>query len=243
LLTAEQKKSFIHDASTARSKDFSEIAHWLKRRRITKLFHFTHIDNLESILRDGFQTREYLDSNLKIYTPSDHDRLDGFTESLSFSIGKPNSLLLPEKNLKSDFKLVLLEVAANNLLTQNFGAFPSNAANGYFQEILSKDKTRFVGVTGLKGMYLNEDLRKKAVLPIEEPTDPQSEILFFDSIESSKIIGVHISEWFPETEREKFTKIISNYPDLKRDYICKCGHFIRWNGIFRRYSISWENNG
>jgi hypothetical protein len=243
LLTAEQKKSFIEDAAEARAQDFSEIAEWLRRRKITKLFHFTHINNLDSILRDGFQTRQYLDSKLQNYTPSDHDRLDGFPESLSFSIGKPNSLLLPEKNSKSDYKIVLLEVAANNLLTQNFGALPSNAANGYFQEILSKDKTRFVGVKGLKGMYLNEDLRKKASLPIEEPTDPQAEILFFEPIESSKIIGVHISERFPESEREKFTKIISDYPNLKRDYVCKCGHFARWNGMFRRYSISWENSG
>ena len=244
LLTAEQKRSFIEDATAARAKDFSEIAQWLKRRKITKLFHFTHIDNLDSILRNGFQTRQYLDSNLQSYTPSDHDRLDGFLESLSFSIGRPNSLLLPYKNFQYEHKLVLLEVAANNLLTQSFGALPSNAARGYFQEILSTDKSRFVGVRGLQGMYLNEDLRKKASLPIEEPTDPQAEILFFEPIESSKIIGVHISERFPESEREKFTEIISDFPELKRDYVCKCGYFIKWNGPpHREYSISWENNG
>jgi hypothetical protein len=243
LLTDEQKQSFIQDAADTRARDFSEISQWLQRRKITKLFHFTHIDNLESILRDGFQTRQYLDFHQQRYTPSDHDRLDGFPESLSFSIGKPNSLLLPEKNFKYDYKLILLEVAANNLLTQSFGALPSNAAKGYFQEILSTNKSRFVGIKGLQGMYLNEELRKRACLPIEEPTDPQAEILFFEPIESTKVIGVHLSERFPESERKKFTKIVSDFPHLKYDYACKCGYFVRWSGPYREYSIDWENNG
>ncbi len=243
MLTDEQKQSFIQEAADTRERDFSQISQWLQRRKITKLFHFTHVDNLESILCDGFQTRQYLDSNLQRYTPSDNDRLDGFPESLSFSIGKPNSLLLPEKNFNYDYKLILLEVAANNLLTQNFGALPSNAAKGYFQEILGTNKSRFVGINGLRGMYLNEELRKRASLPIEEPTDPQAEILFFEPIESSKIIGVHLSERFPESEREKFTKVISDFPRLKCDYACKCGYFVRWNGPYREYNIDWEDNG
>ena len=243
LLTAEQKKSFIDYATNARARDFSAITQLLQRRKITKLFHFTHVDNLESILRLGFQTRQYLDSNRQRYTPSDHDRLDGFLESLSFSIGKPNSLLLPEKNFKYDYKLVLLEVAANNLLTQSFGALPTNAAKGYFQEILNDNKSRFVGIKGLQGMYLNEELRKRACLPIEEPTDPQAEILFFEPIESTKVIGVHLSERFPESEREKFTKIISEFPHLKCHYACKCGYFTKWSGPYREYNIEWENNG
>jgi hypothetical protein len=242
-LTSDQKKAFIKDASEARVKDFTEIAQWLKRRKITKLFHFTHIDNFESILRDGFQTREQLDFNLQSYTPSDNDRLDGFLESVSFSIGKPNTLLLSDKNFKNNHKMVLFEVAANNLLTQNFGALPSNAAKGFFQEILGTDKSRFIGIRGLKGMYLNEELRKKAFLPIEEPTDPQAEILFFEPIESQKILGVHLSERFPEAERNRFTRIVSDFPNLKRDYICKCGYFTKWSGPYRQYSIGWENYG
>ena len=243
LLTAEQKESFIEDATESQARDFSEISQWLIRRKITKLFHFTHIDNLDAILQTGFQTRQFLDLNSQSYTPSDHDRLDGFLESLSFSIGRPNSLLLPEKNFKYEHKLVLLEVAANNLLTQSFGALPTNAANGYFQEILSTDKSRFVGIRGVQGMYLNEALRKKASLTIEEPTDPQAEILFFEPIENSKILGVHLSERFPESAREKFTQVIADFPNLKRDYACKCGFFTRWNGLFRQYNIDWEKNG
>jgi hypothetical protein len=139
--------------------------------------------------------------------------------------------------------MVLLEVAANNLLTQSFGALPSNAAKAYFQEILRTDKSRFVGIKGLQGMYLNEELRKSARLPIEEPTDPQAEILFFEPIESSKILGVHLSERFPESEREKFTQVIADFPNLKRDYSCKCGFFTKWSGQYRQYNIDWEKNG
>ena len=244
MLTDEQKKRFIRDASDAQAKDFTAIANWLQRRRITKLFHFTHVDNLDSIFENGFQTRQFLNETATTYFASDNDRLDGFLESISFSIGKPNSLLLSDKNFKLDHKMVLLEVSANNLLTQSFAALPSNAAKGYFQDVLSKDHSRFLGIRGLAGMYLNEELRRKASLPLEEPTDIQAEILFFEPIDNSKILGMHVPERFPESDRDKVTKIMSKYPNLRCDYVCKCGYFVKLSGgPFRQYNIGWEING
>jgi hypothetical protein len=242
-LDGTSKSAFINIARTAQTRDFRRIADFLMRRKIKKLFHFTHISNLESIINDGIQTRHFLDYSEKDYQVTDKDRLDNFTESISFSIGEPNRLLLQVKSHDFDSKLVLLEVSANSLLTQNFAAFPSNAASGFFQNEILKNPERYVGIRGLEGIYLNRELRSKARLPIDVPTDTQSEILFFEQITPDKIQKVHIPSSFPPAFRATVDKLKSNIQGPQYDLVCECGLFSRQETMFRRYDIGWENNG
>lgn len=237
------KKEFINTARAAQVRDFGLIAAFLKRKGIKKLFHFTHINNLESILLNGIRTRQYLDISEMTYQVTDPDRLDNFTESISFSIGEPNRLLLPRKNFDFENHLVLLEVSANTLLTQNFAAFPSNAALGHFQDKILEDPDRYIGARGLEGLYLNKDLRNKEWLPIDVPTDTQSEILFFQPIDAEKIQRIHIPANFPLVMRPTVDKLRS-YPDGPHfELVCECGLFNRQETGFRRYNIGWESNG
>ena len=242
-LDGASKSAFIAIARTAQVRDFGRIADFLVRKGIKKLFHFTHISNLESIVNDGIQTRQYLDYGERDYQVTDKDRLDNFTESISFSIGEPNRLLLPKKVHDFDGQLVLLEVSANSLLTQNFAAFPSNAASGYFQNEILSNPERYVGIRGLEGIYLNRELRNKARLPIDVPTDTQSEILFFEQIAPDKIQKVHIPSNFPTTFRATVDKLKSNNYGPQYELVCECGLFSRQETVFRRYDIGWENNG
>jgi hypothetical protein len=243
ILDEASKKAFLAIARTAQVRDFGRIADFLKRKGIKKLFHFTHISNLESIMIDGLQTRHYLNKSQKNYQATDKDRLDNFTESISFSIGEPNRLLLPRKIHDFSSQLVLLEVSANSLLTQNFAAFPSNAAGGYFQKEILGNPERYVGIRGLEGIYLNRELRNKARLPIDVPTDTQSEILFFDQIAPDKIQKVHIPSTFPLNARATVDKLRSEEDSPQFELVCECGLFNRQEPVFRRYDIGWESNG
>jgi hypothetical protein len=237
------KVKFIDSASEARKRDFSKIVSFLNRKNITKLFHFTHITNLESILSNGFQTRKFLDSNLNQFQATDPHRLDGFPESISFSIGEPNRLLFARKNYDFENQLVLLEVSANSLLTQNFAAFPSNAASGFFKEKIVNDPERYMGIKSLEGLYLNIDLREKARLSSDVPTDTQSELLFFDEISPNAIQRVHIPSHFPLVMLPTVHKLrLASEPSLF-ELRCECRLFDRQEGPFRRYSIGWEENG
>jgi hypothetical protein len=238
-----QKQEFVAKARKAQQSEFSKIAKFISRKGIKRLFHYTHISNLESILAGGLRTRHLLDSTKSIYKATDPDRFDGFSESISFSMGEPNRLLLPEKNYEFGHKLILLEVSANTLLTQNFASFPTNAASGYFQNEILNDPGRFIGTRGLEGMFLNKKLRDEARIPIDVPTDPQSEILFFDSIPSSLILRIHISQNFPADSVSilKLLNLQTNAPNFENP--CQCGLFKRWDGVFRRYNIEWEDNG
>ena len=237
------KIKFINSTSVAQKKDFSKIVSFLKRRNITKLFHFTHIKNLESILSNGFQTRKFLDSNLYQFQATDPHRLDGFPESISFSIGEPNRLLFALKSFDFENQLVLLEVSANSLLTQNFAAFPSNAASGFFKEKIVNDPERYMGIKSLEGLYLNNALREKARLSSDVPTDTQSEILFFDEISPSAIQREHLPSHFPLVMLPTVQKLRSASEPTLFELRCECGLFDRQEGPFRRYNIGWEENG
>jgi hypothetical protein len=237
------KLKFIELARRTQVSDFSQIANFLKKNNVTSLFHFTHISNLELILAKGLRTRSYLNSKALVFQATDPDRFDGFTESISFSIGEPNRFLLPEKNYKFGQQLVLLEVSANTLLTQSFAAFPTNAASGMFKGKILNNPEQYLGIRGLKGMYQNEKLRDEARLSKDLPTDTQSEILFFDSIPSSLIQRIHTSPNFPAESRSVFDSINleKRFPILEDP--CQCGLFKRQAGVFRRYDVGWEDNG
>lgn len=237
------KAKFVRIAQSAQERDFSKIVDFLKRKNIKKLFHFTHISNLESILISGIRTRQFLELSNSAFQATDPNRLDRFTESISFSIGEPNRQLLPHKNSTFEHKLVLLEVSANSLLTQNFAAFPSNAASGHFQSEIMNNPDRYVGIRALEGLYLNRDLRNKANLPIDVPTDSQTEILFFEPISPEKIQKIHISSHFPLVMRPTVEKLRLSSTTPVFEVICKCGLFNIWEGPFRRYNIGWEDNG
>ena len=237
------KLDFIKSASVAQKKDFSKIVSFIKKRNITKLFHFTHISNLESILIEGFQTRMFLESNLYQFQTTDPHRLDGFPESISFSIGEPNRLLFARKNFDFENQLVLLEVSASSLLIQNFAAFPSNAASGFFKEKIVNDPERYMGIKSLEGLYLNNALREKARLSSEVPTDTQSELLFFEEISPTAIQRVHIPSHFPLLMLPTVQKLRSYSEPTLFELTCECGLFDRQEGPFRRYNIGWEENG
>jgi len=242
-LDGDLKLKFIELARRTQVSDFSKIANFLKQNNVTSLYHFTHVSNLELILAKGLRTRSYLNSKALVFQATDPDRLDGFTESISFSMGEPNRFLLPEKNFKFGQQLVLLEVSANTILTQSFAAFPTNAASGMFKNEILSNPERYLGIRGLKGMYQNEKLRDEARLSKDLPTDTQSEILFFDSIPSSLIQKIHTSPNFPAESRSVFDsiKLGKRFPILEDP--CQCGLFKRQAGVFRRYDIGWENNG
>jgi len=94
--------------------DYRKIKKKLHSRKIRHLVHFTRIENLESILKNGFLSREKLDRcNIK-YINNDDDRWDGCKFSTCFSIEFPNYYLLnkfrTERYPGSKWVVILLNI-------------------------------------------------------------------------------------------------------------------------------------
>jgi hypothetical protein len=173
-------------------KEKGRIAEFLEKRRIPKLFHFTPIENLVSILENGLSPRQHLISKNIKFKSTDELRLDGLTNGTCFSLSNPNMGLLRQKRNISENKIAVLECTANTLLLYPFIAFPGNAASGTFAQDKSLNIHRYIGIEGLRNLFLNNDIRTKNRLSIHEPTDNQSEIIFLETIAVDRILTIHI---------------------------------------------------
>jgi hypothetical protein len=237
------RKAFIIQAKNQQQADFSPIERLIRRRGITKLFHFTHVSNLNSILEEGIKPRSELFHSSINYEQCDPDRYDGFLEGFSVSLTKPNAFLFTQKSKEKAFKLVVLEIAANSLLTQAFVAFPTNAASSSLTDGVKKRPQRYLGFQGLSGLFLEDSFRIKLRLPDNEPTDLQSEILFFETIDPVKIRKIHIPNNFPIESRQIVEGLKVKFPEVEFDHVCSCGILEPWTGEFRKYSTGWELDG
>ena len=61
-----------------------------KLKKIDAIYHFTHKDNLLSILTRGLLTKKTLDEQHLEYKYNDENRWDGVTDSVSLSFSHPN---------------------------------------------------------------------------------------------------------------------------------------------------------
>lgn len=237
------RKAFIAQAKKQQQADFAPIERFIRRRSIKRLFHFTHVANLASILEEGIKPRLELFNASKEYEKSDPDRHDGFLEGFSVSLTRPNTFLFSKKSIQQAFKLVVLELAANSLLTQSFVAFPTNAADSTSTYGVKKKPDRYLGLQGISGLFLENSFRTKLRLPDNEPTDLQSEILFFETIEPDKIRRIHIPSNFSVESRKEIEDLKRKFPKMDVEHVCECGILEPWTGEFRRYSPQWEING
>lgn len=235
--------AFIAQAKKQQQTDFASIESFIRKRSIKKLYHFTHVANLPSILEEGIKSRLELSNSYKEFENCDPDRHEGFLEGFSVSLSKPNIFLFNQKNVEKQFNLVVLEIAANSLLTQSFVAFPTNAAHSTSTNGVKRMPERYLGFQGISGLFLEKTLRARLRLSENEPTDLQSEILFFETIESDKIRRIHIPINFPVESRAAIENLSGRFPGLDVEYVCQCGILDSWTGEFRKYSPQWETNG
>jgi hypothetical protein len=62
----------------------------VKQRQINHVFHFTRLQNLDNILKEGLLSKTELDGRDAVYEFNDPYRLDFETNAICSSIGHPN---------------------------------------------------------------------------------------------------------------------------------------------------------
>ena len=234
--------SIVDIAKYAWKKEWAEIKTIIENRRIPTLFHFTPIENLESILTNGLIPRDELVQQGIPFKQTDDLRLDGITAGTCFSITKPNMGLLRQKRIHGEGNIAVLECAANTLLLYPFVAFPGNAAGGNFAKDKSENTHRYVGINGLKNLFLNKELRKNRKLAAEAPTDNQSEIIFLEKIDMNRILRIHIPIEVDPQLIIKYKQFVDESDSLNFHFPCDCDFFATEPGAFvgaGRFSLDW----
>ena len=83
----------------------------LKIKKIKGLYHFTHVDNLKSILTHGLLTRQHLEIFEMKYRRNDENRWDNLKNSISISISHPNhKMFIKYRGKKSKNEWVVIKI-------------------------------------------------------------------------------------------------------------------------------------
>ena len=150
--------------------------------------------------------------------------------------------LLRHKHNYGEGVIAVLECAANTLLLYPFVAFPGNAAGGNFVKDKSENTHRYIGINGLKNLFLNKELRKNRKLAAEAPTDNQSEIIFLERIDMNRIMRIHIPREISSELVNKYRNILDESDSLNFHFPCDCDFFATGYVPFvgaGRFSFDW----
>lgn len=159
-----------------------------KRRGIEHCIHFTNARNIPNILSYGLLPVDKLEDNWIEYSNNDDLRLDNLSNSISLSITSPNYKMFYK--LRCEYpqrRWVVLVLDAEMVLGLDCAFCKTNAANTTVSSVPIEERKTLQSFEGMFGEFPDQVSRLELGLCENEVTDPQAEILVFDSIPPSAI--------------------------------------------------------
>lgn len=139
----------------------------------------------------GICSRNTMDEENIDYYYNDEYRYDGQFNSISLSVASPNYKMFYKLRMENNNRhWVVLELDANEILKMDCAFCYTNAANSCVSSIpIDKRMT----LDAFEDMFYetSDEYRRRVQLSEFEPTDPQAEILVFETIPSKCIEYVH----------------------------------------------------
>ncbi len=175
----------------------------VRDRKIEHLVHFTHLENLGSILKKGIYPRNNIQWAAKF---NDTMRLDRHKDAVSLSISLPNYKMFYNIREQCGGSCVVLKINPSIMWQGSCHFCKYNAADGRITKLEEKAKC---GEAALSDMFSDTDKhslnfkykhshilnsRKQQKLHDSDTTDPQAEILFFGVVPVDKITAVVFDE-------------------------------------------------
>lgn len=228
----------------------SEMPLFLEARKITALYHFTALKNVGSIFNHGILGLDDLRARGINYKASDEYRSDPIANGICISLTKPNDYMLSSK-LSQGYEMVLLELKPAREILKEFCfiASPGNFGRWDHKNRILSWPEKYCGGRGLVNLFLNERLRNKYELASSQPTDPQSELIFLESIPPQFITRVILPAKRDYADKEVVRKLVRELPKGTLIESQNSSEFpeIKWsdskrNEEFeeRKWRIEWE---
>lgn len=181
----------------------------VKSRNIKYVWHFTKMENLNSILTNGLIPRALLEAHGAAVAYNDQYRFDNQKNANCLSIGHPNYKMFYSLRCQDpNQRWVVLAFKPEILWEKDCAFCHENAASNnvagipvQYRKGVHAFQRMFAPVAGIPD-------REVLKLPDDCPTNPQAEILVFGIIEPQYIIGAITSD----KQSEQVLK--TTYPDF-----------------------------
>ena len=200
------------------------IKEFIQERGIVSLYHFTFIDNLDSILKYGLLSRDKLDENGIMYEYNDQQRLEERADAICVSISFPNYKMFYKCRIeRTDKKWCVIELNPRVLYEKKCLFCVTNAAS---KSETNKSDVEKQGIHALQRMFEPEPFDSEIKIDKKYPYNPQAEVLVVDDIEVEYIQGIYF-------DNINVKPYINRYPNFK--------NIIRYNHDLFKYRSDYNN--
>lgn len=229
----EQKIKLFYDAKN-RDVIIEQIKRIVGFRNIKFLLHFTSIDNLKSILKNGILSREEMKKKMIKATVNDELRLDFRPNGISCSISLPNApLLFKFRKTYPDRQYVILKLKPDLLWEKQCLFCKENAASNNIHLDLGAQKPEALEQMfgDYDKMHTRADLEKlyaDGFIKQNMPTHNQAEVLVMGKIEPEYITGMYFfKDDVSIPFRDKLSEIFKEEPEDDFSFECVPDDFMR----------------
>lgn len=195
------------------------------KRNIDRLFHFTPVDHLDSVLQRGLLVPSACKAQNVGMKPNDQERHDR-QDAICLSVEWPNWQLFWRFHLQDEHRPWAIIQLDHSVLWEKRVCFnPTNAADNSvrFESFASRG-----GVAKFVEMFEDWGDKKRADLgiPPHFTTNPQAEVLCLDPIEPAYFSAIHVKD------PELYKKYKAAYPQFNVEYN---GYYFKYRGDFKHW--------
>lgn len=180
----------------------------IEEKGIRSLYRFTNVDNLDSIFKYGLISRSNLKEKNISFNYNDEYRYDGCSNAVCMSIEFPNyKMFYSLRRRHPDFNWAVLKIDANVLVEFHCAYSWTNAADAASCDIPIEERT---GKEAFLKLFQDREgcpRRESLNIPESYPTNPQAEVLVFDTIPIRYINTVIFDK---DTLTEKYRNLLPN---------------------------------